>query len=372
MSINVTPVQSKSDYREFVKLPFEIYHGNKNWVPPILKDELKSLNPRENPAMEYCESCFWLAKKAGKTVGRIGAIINTKYNSKVGESLGRFSRLEYFEDENVFKALMDTAKGWLKEKGMIKLHGPLGFSNLDAQGLLIEGYGHLASVGSVYHLEYYKKHIENYGFKKENDWLEFRLTLGDRALEKGIRGSEIVKKRYGFESVSFRKNKDILPYVKDIFDILNKAYSKLPYVNSFDEKTVKIYTDKYFKLINPKFVKIVKKEDKLVGFLVAVPNLSEAMIKANGKLFPFGFLHLVRAMKRPSVLDLLLAGVLPELDHAGIPVLMFADIHEIMRKEGIKYIETTGVFETNHNVINNYNNYNSIQHKRRRCFVMEI
>jgi hypothetical protein len=372
MTLKIVKVVSKSDYKDFAKLPFKIYKGNNFWVPPILKDEIKSFDPRKNPALEYCKIQLWLAKSEGKTVGRIGAIINTEYNKKVGEKLGRFSRLEFIDNEDVFRALMDTAVGWLKEEGMVKVHGPLGFSNLDNQGMLIEGFDHLASVGSVYHMAYYKKHMEDYGFEKENDWVEFRLTLGEQAIQKGIRGSKIVKKRYGFEAVSFKSNKEIIPYVNELFQILNLAYSKLPYVSPFNEKTIKHYTDKYFKIINPRYVRMVKKEDKIVGFLVAVPSLSEAMQKANGKLFPFGFLHVLKAMRRPKVLDLFLAGVLMEYDYAGVPVIMFAEIHEAMAKDGIKYIETTGVFETNHNVINNWNNYNPYQHKRRRCFVKDI
>jgi len=372
MSVNIVKVKSKSDYKDFVKLPFGIYKGNKYWVPPIIKDEIKSMDPQENPAMEYCDSQFWLAKRGGKTVGRIGAIINNKYNEKVGEKLGRFSRLEFIDDAEVFKALMDTAVDWLKEKGMKKVHGPLGFSNLDTQGMLIEGFDHLASVASVYHMDYYKKHLDDYGFDKENDWVEFRLTLGEKATQKGIRGSQLIKKRYGFESMKFNSNDEIKPYVKDIFNILNKAFVNLPYVSPFNEKMIDLYTEKYFKVINPRYVRLVKKEDQIVGFIVAVPSLSEAMQKANGKLFPFGFTHVLKAMKRPKVLDFFLTGVIPEYDHAGVAVIMFAEIQEEMMKAGIDQMETTGIFETNHNVISNWKNYEHIQHKRRRCFIKEI
>ena len=372
MSVDIIKVSTKSHYKTFAKLPFEIYKDNAYWVPPIIKDEIKSLDPTENPAMEYCESQFWLAKKDGKWMGRIGAIINPVYNEKLGEKMGRFSRLEFFDDEEVFKALMNTAVEWLKEKGMNKAHGPLGFSNLDTQGMLIEGFDHLASVASVYHLPYYKKHIESYGFEKENDWVEFRLTLGERARQKGIRGSQLIKKRYGFDVIRFNNNEEIKPYVKDIFSILNEAFVDLPYVSPFNDKMVQLYTDKYFKIINPKYVRLVKKEERIVGFIVAVPSLSEAMQKANGKLFPFGFTHVLKAMKKPKVLDFFLTGVVKDYDHAGVAVIMFAEIQDEMLSAGIDQMETTGIFETNHNVISNWKNYEHIQHKRRRCFVKEI
>ncbi|NPD47656.1 MULTISPECIES: hypothetical protein [unclassified Lentimicrobium] len=372
MSVDIIKVSSKSDYKAFAKLPFEIYKGNAYWVPPIIKDEIKSLNPLENPAMDYCDSQFWLAKKEGKVVGRIGAIINKKYNEKLNEKLGRFSRLEFYDDAEVFQALMDTAVNWLKERGMNKAHGPLGFSNLDTQGMLIEGFDHLASVASVYHMPYYQTHLDKYGFRKENDWVEFRLTLGERARQKGIRGSQLIKKRYGFEVVRFEKTDELKPYVKDIFAILNDAFDKLPYVTPFNEKMIDLYAEKYFKVINPKYVAMVKKEERIVGFVVAVPSLSEAMQKANGKLFPLGFTHVLKAMKNPKVLDFFLTGVVPEYDNAGVAVILFSEIQDEMLGAGIDQMETTGIFETNHNVISNWKNYEHIQHKRRRCYIKEI
>jgi hypothetical protein len=372
MSVEITKVNTASDIKAFAKFPFSLYKGNSFWVPPIIKDEINSLNPDENPAMEYCDSQFWLAKKGGKLVGRIGAIINHKYNEKVGEKLGRFSRLEFIEDDEVFLALMDTAVQWLKEKGMEKAHGPLGFSNLDTQGMLIEGFDHIQSVASVYHLPYYKGCMEKYGFEKENDWVEFRLTLGEKARNKANRGAALIKRRYGFEVKTFEKSEELRPYVKDLFDILNKAFTELPYVTPFNDKMIEVYAEKYFKVINPKYVRMVTKDGDMIGFVVAVPSLSEAMQKANGKLFPFGFVHILNAMKKPKVLDFFLTGVKPEFDNSGVAVILFAEIQEEMMSAGIDQMETTGIFEDNHNVISNWKNYEHIQHKRRRCFIKEI
>ena len=372
MTVEIIKVNTASDIKAFAKFPFSLYKGNSFWVPPIIKDEINSLNPSENPAMEYCDSLFWLAKKGGKIVGRIGAIINHKYNEKVGEKLGRFSRLEFIDDDEVFLALMDTAIQWLKEKGMKKAHGPLGFSNLDTQGMLIEGFDHIQSVASVYHLPYYKGYMEKYGFEKENDWVEFRLTLGEKARNKGNRGAALIKRRYGFEVKTFEKSEELRPYVKDLFDILNKAFTQLPYVTPFNDKMIEVYAEKYFKVINPKYVRMVTKDGDVIGFVVAVPSLSEAMQKANGKLFPFGFVHILNAMKKPKVLDFFLTGVKPKFDNSGVAVILFAEIQEEMMSAGIDQMETTGIFEDNHNVISNWKNYEHIQHKRRRCFIKEI
>jgi len=372
MSIEIKKVTSLADRKAFVKFPFTLYKGNKYWVPSIIKDDIKSMDPKENPAMAYCDSVFWLAYKDGKIAGRIAAIINHKYNEKLGKKLGRFSRLEFIDDAEIFKALMDKAVAWLKEKGMIQAHGPLGFSNLDTQGMLIEGFDHLQSVASVYHMPYYKTHMDAYGFEKENDWVEFRLTLGDKARNKANRGAALIKRRYGFEVKRFDKTEELRPYVKDLFKILNDAFVNLPYVTPFNDRMIEMYTEKYFKVINPKYVRMVTKDDKMIGFVVAVPSLSKAMQKAKGKLFPFGFVHILNAMKKPKVLDFFLTGVEPEYDNSGVAVILFAEIQDEMMSAGIDQMETTGIFEDNQAVISNWKNYEHIQHKRRRCYIKNI
>ncbi|MDA3905696.1 MAG: GNAT family N-acetyltransferase [Bacteroidales bacterium] len=372
MALTIEVVRSKKQRKAFVNLQFEIYKNTPVWAPPIKADEEKAIDPAHNPAMEYSESEYWLCYRDSKVVGRIGAIINAKYNEKTGKKFGRFSRIEFIDDKEVFILLMDTAVEWIKERGMELIHGPLGYSNLDTQGMLIEGFDHLQSITSVHHMPYYKVHLDAYGFEKEIDWIEFRLTLGGRANEKGERGAEIVKKRYGFTVEKFTKNKQMLPYVKPIFEVLNEAFTKLPYVTPFNEKMVESYKNKYFKLINPKFVFIAKNEGDIIGFMIAVPSLSEAMQKAKGSLFPFGFYHIRKAMKKPDVLDFFIIGVMPEYDRSGVAAILFNEIHKEMRKQGIKTMETGGIFETNHNVINNWKNYDHIQHRRRRCFIKAI
>lgn len=372
MALNIEAVHNKTQRKAFVNLQFEIYKNSPMWVPPIKADEVKAIDPEHNPAMEYSESEYWVVYRDNKVVGRIGAIINSKYNEKTGKKFGRFSRIEFFDDKEVFILLMDTAIAWIKERGMELVHGPLGYSNLDTQGMLIEGFDYLPSVASVYHMPYYKTHFDAYGFEKEIDWVEFLLTLGGHANDKAARGAEIIKKRYGFVIEKFTNNKQMLPYVKPIFGVLNAAFEKLPFVTPFNEKMVELYKKKYFKLINPKFVFAAKKEGKLIGFMIAVPSLSLAMQKAKGNLFPLGFYHILKAMKKPSVLDFFIIGVMPEYDRSGVAVILFNEIHEEMRKQGIKYMETGGIFETNHNVISNWKNYEHIQHRRRRCFIKAV
>jgi hypothetical protein len=368
----IKEVKTEKEIRQFVNFPFELYRGDQFWVPPIKKDEFKQLKPETNPSMEFCDASFWLAWKDNKCVGRIAGIINPEYNNKTGEKKGRISKVEFIDDKSVSGALFETAENWFREKGMMAVHGPLGFNNLDTQGLLIEGFDQLPSIASVYHKPYYQNHFEDLGYTKENDWVEFRLTLGEPALTKSKRGAEIIRKRYGFEVMKFSTTEELKKYVEPVFNILNNAFQYLPYVTPFNSKMIERIGDKYFKILNPKFVKMIKKDERVIAFIIGMPSLSEAMQKAGGKLFPFGFYHILKALKNPEVIDLLLTGVDPKFHSTGAAVILFAELQEEMMKHGINQIETTGMFESNHAAISNWKNYENIQHKRRRCFVKNL
>jgi len=368
MPVEIREVKTKSDAKQFVNVQFDIYKDSKFWAPPLKAAEIKSLFPETNPAFDFCKARFWLAFKNNKCVGRIGGIINEAYNKKTGENIARFSRLEFFDDAEVVSALISTAESWAKEHGMIGIHGPLGFANLDTQGMLVEGFDHLQSIGSVYHHSYYHQHLEKLGYQKEIDWVEFRLTLGEAPVEKANRGAALIQKRYGIEVLHFKKMDELLPYSDTLFKILNDAFSELPYVSEFTPKMMEFYKEKYIKLLNPEFVKMVKLKGEPVGFIVGLPSLSEAMQKANGKLFPFGFLHILKALKGKDVMDQMLTGVKKEVMSTGAGVILMAEIQKQMLSKGMKYIETTGIFENNTNAISNWKNYEHIQHKRKRCY----
>lgn len=369
MSIIIKEVISKSGRKKFVNLPFEIYKGNEYWVPPIKKQEMKIFSPETNPTYDFCKAKFWIATKDDKCVGRLGAIINDKYIEKTGEKFGRFTRPEFIDDYEVSSKLFQEAEKWLKEQGMIGVQGPLGFTNLDLQGLLIEGFDHLPSMASVYHLPYYKTHIEKSGYDKEIDWVEFRLSIGGPIPEKITRINELIKKRYKLNVVTFKKTSELLPYGRRIFGVLNEAFAELFSVVTFDEKMIDYYVNKYLKYINPNFVKlIINDEDQMVGFIIGQPCLAKAMQKANGKLFPFGFKHIKYALNHPKVADLLLTGVNPNIQGKGFTAILIAELQKTLNEYGIKHVETTGIFETNHKAIQMWKNYDHIQHKRKRCF----
>ncbi|TAL57624.1 MAG: hypothetical protein EPN85_13715 [Bacteroidetes bacterium] len=377
MAVEIREVKTRSEAKQFVNVQFDIYKGSKFWAPPLKAGELKSLFPETNPAFDFCKAKFWLAFKNGKCVGRIGAIINEAYNKKTGEKIARFSRLEFFDDTEVVSKLIFKAEAWAKAHGMTGIHGPLGFANLDTQGMLVEGFDHLQSIGSVYHHPYYHTHLEKLGYQKEIDWVEFRLTVGQAAFDKANRGAALIQKRYGIEVVHFKKMDELLPHSDAIFKILNDAFSELPYVSEFTPKMMDFYREKYIKLLNPEFVKMVKMKGRRtedggqsepVGFIVGLPCLAEAMQKANGSLFPLGFLHILKARKGKDVMDQMLTGVKKEVMSTGAGVILMAEIQKEMLSKGMKYIETTGIFETNTNAISNWKNYEHIQHKRKRCY----
>ncbi len=368
MAIEVKEVKSANDFKDFVNVQFDIYKGNNFWVPPIKKDEIKALKSEYNPAFRFCKAKFWSAYKNGKCVGRIGAIINNKYNEKTNTKTGRFTRGEFIDEAEVSAKLFNTAEQWLKEEGMKKIQGPLGFTNLDHQGMLVEGFDHLPSAASEYHLPYYKEHLVNLGYEKEIDWIEFRLFL-EGMPEKAKRGAEIVKKRSGLTVKSFTKTSELQAYGIELFEILNESFKDLFSVVALDKEMIRYYIKRYLMLLNPEFVKLVfDKEEKLIAFIVGLPSLSEGLQKANGSLFPFGWFHLNKALKHPKVIDLTLTGITPKYQAKGVTAILFYELHKVMEKYGVTEMETTGIFETNQKVIQNWKNYENIQHKRKRCW----
>ncbi|MFN4880553.1 MAG: hypothetical protein ACK5AS_09750 [Bacteroidota bacterium] len=368
MSITIRECTGASDLKTFARLPYRIYRNNRYWIPPLLQDEIKSLSAAGNPAFAQCEAAFWLAERQGRPVGRIAAIINREYNKKTGEAMGRFSRFECEQDPEAATLLLQTAEAWLRSKGMIGVHGPLGFNNLDGQGLLVEGFDQLPSIASTYHLPYYQKLIEDNGYEKENDWVEFRLTIGE-VPEKALKLNESIKLRYKLKLITFSDTKQLVPYAPKVFRLLNEAFAELPYVSPFSEEMITFYSNKYFKFLNPRFVKLIEDEQgNMVAFIVSVPSLSKAMQKANGSLFPFGWWHILQAFKKPEVADLFLTGIDPKMQGQGVPAVLITELQKTMLDNGVKYVETTGIFETNHKAITTWKNYEHIQHKRRRCY----
>jgi len=369
MAIQIRQITQLPDLKKFVALPFQLYKGNPYWVPPIKNDELKSLQPESNPAMKYCTTAFWLAEKDGKTVGRIGAIINPAANEKNGELMCRMTRFECIDDMEVATQLLTTVEQWAKAQGMQGVHGPLGFTNLDHQAMLVEGFEELPSVASEYHLPYYHKLIEANGYVKEIDWIEFRLHVLKEIPEKAVKLNELIKKRYNLSVVSFQNREEMKPYAMKVFHLLNTAFDDLFSFVKMPDDVLQFYINKYFSMLNPKFVKVVEDKDhQVIGFIISLPSLSKALQKANGKLFPFGWYHIMKALKKPEVADLLLTGIHPDWQAQGVSALLITELQQIMIEHGVRFVETTGMIETNEKAINHWKNYEHRQHKRKRCY----
>jgi hypothetical protein len=369
MSVIIREVKTNADRNAFVALPFKLYKDNPYWVPPLKAGEKKMLMPEHNPAFEFCDATFWLAEKDGKTVGRIGAIVNNLYNKKMNEQMGCFTRFESIDDVEVIDNLIFTAENWVRTKNLQGIHGPLGFSNLDHQGVLVEGFNFIPSIASEYHHEYYHRHLERLGYEKEEDWLEFRLTMPQTIPEKVKRVSEIVIQRNKLQIVHLKNKKEIICYTEKVFEIFNMAFEELFSTFPFNQRMQQQILDKFLPVLNPKLVKIILNEaGKTIGFIICIPSLSRAMQKANGKLFPFGFFHIQQAMKHPVEADLLLTGVRTGYASLGLPAVMMTELYKQFIDNGIKHVETTGMQEQNHVAIQSWKSWEHIQHKRKRCY----
>ncbi|MBN2167055.1 MAG: GNAT family N-acetyltransferase [Marinilabiliaceae bacterium] len=369
MGIIIKEVVTNDQIKQFVNLPFELYKHNKYWVPALKSDDLKALMPEYNPAMEICKYKFWLAFKNNKCVGRIGGLIIPLWNEKTGESLARFTRPEFIDDEEVVDKLMETFENWAKNEKVNGVMGPLGFSNLDQSGVLVEGHEWLPSVASGYHHDYYQNHFERLGYVKEIDWLEFRITFPESLPEKSYKVANMLKTRFGLKSLNFTNKKQLEPFKDKIFALFNDAFFELFGTYRLPDKLVRFYFEKYFPILNPKYVKVIlDKEDGLAGFIIALPSLSKAMQKAGGKILPFGWWHIKKALEKPVEIDLMLTGVRPELQKMGVAALLMNDLWETANADGVKYVETTGMLENNHVAIQMWKSFDHIQHKRKRCY----
>lgn len=365
----IIEVTSPALRKEFVLLPFSIYKGNPYWVPPLIKGEIKNITPDQNPFFGFCDAKFWIARKDGKTVGRIGAIIHYAYIEKTQENYGRITRPEFIDDAEVVDALFRTAEEWIKAKGMVGVMGPLGFSNLDSQAMLVEGFDQMPSVASVYHLPYYKEHMERLGYAKHIDWVEFSLKL-EEIPEKAIRLNQIIQERYKLHVVQMKSRKMMRRYGHEIFHLLNKSFYDLFSFVPMDDKMIDYVLDTYLPVINPTLVHLVLTEsNKVVGFIVPVPSLTKSMQLANGKLGLRAFGSILYSRKKNDTVDLYLTGVDPNYQSKGAVGLLISHAQHVMLKMGLRKAETTGMLENNQKAIQYWKQYENVQNKRKRCFI---
>ena len=372
MAIEIREVASKRDLKTFVTYPFRLYKDNKYWIPPLLMDEYNALDRTKNPAYAHCDAKLMIAYRDGKPVGRVAAIINHKYVEKWGNKYCRFGWIDFEDDREVSAALIGAVEAWAREQGMTGINGPMGFTDLDREGMLIEGFDELGTMDTYYNHPYYPEHLEALGYAKDVDWVEFEVKVPTEVPEKVLRVQEIVLKRSKVRLLKGPK-KVYRDYAKGLFEVVNVAYKDLYGVVELSPEQMEAYTEQYFGFLNPDFVKIlIDENDRVVGFGITIPSLSRALQKSRGRIFPFGWIHLLYALRRPKQIDFLLVAVLPEYQPKGLVATLMNEITVNAIKYGIVSAETNPELETNHEVQAMWKVYDYRQHKRRRAFLKKL
>ncbi len=373
MNILIKEVTTSGDLRQFISFLYELYKDNKYWVPPLISDEYKSLKKDKNPAFDFCDAKYWLAYKDGKIVGRIAGIINKKYNERWNLKTARFGWFDFVDDPEVAKLLLNTVEKWAKDNNLDVIHGPLGFTDMDGEGALVEGFEEVSTLGALYNYPYYPRYIESCGYVKDSDWVEFEVTMTNVVDEKVKRIAEIALKRNNLHLLKVKKAKEILPYAKDIFHVLNQAYKDLYGFVELSEKQVDMYIKQYFGFILPEYVPVVlDSDDKVVAFGITMPSLSSALQKSKGRLFPFGFLHVLKAMKNNRKVDLYLSAVRPDMQNKGVNAILMHEINKLFVNNKIEKVETNRELEDNTKIQAQWKFFENRQHKRRRCYKKEL
>jgi len=370
--LQIVEVRTKKQLREFVNFQYKLYNGNKYFVPSIRSNVLKTFDKEENPSFDFCDLRMWLAMENGNTVGRIAGIVNRKYNDEKNEKYIRFGWLDFLDNKKIVLELVKTVEDWGKEIGMEKIHGPVGMTNFDPCGLLVDGFEETATSSSIYNFPYYGKYVEELGFSKENDWIEFKIPVPDKTPEQLHRIANIVKTKYKLTVIRPGTSEDLVKYGRKIFHLINDAYRGLYVVLDFNEKQIDYYVKKYLPSIPPKYVSIVLQENEVVAFGISMPSISKALQKSKGRLFPFGFIRIIRALKKNNVMDLMLIAVKPELQNKGVNSIMFDELIPKYIEDGIDYVETNSEMENNLKVQSQWKFFDPKLTKRKRSYVREI
>lgn len=375
-SIQIKRVETKKDLKRFIEFHYDLYKGNPYDVPNLYSDEVNTLSKNKNAAFDFCEAEYYLALKEGKIVGRVAAIINHKANEKWKKKDVRFGWIDFIDDIEVSRALFEAVEEYGRKKGMDDIVGPLGFTDMDPEGMLTWGFDKLGTMATIYNYEYYPQHMEKLGgWKKDNDYVEYYLVVPEKSPEKYTKIAEMVEKRYNLHVRKLTK-KDIFQggYGKKLFDLINLTYSDLYGFSELTDRQIDQYVKMYFPLADLDLVTVIEdgnKDNQLAGLGITIPSLSHALQKCrHGRLFPFGWWHLLRAIKfhKTDGVDLLLMGFLPEYRSKGANALLFADLIPRYVNYGFKWGETQVEMESNEGVQSQWGPLDPINHKKRRCY----
>ncbi|MHC5202285.1 GNAT family N-acetyltransferase [Myroides sp. LJL119] len=370
--IEIKQVNNKKEMEQFVKFPFELYKNNPYWVPPIIKDEIKSFDP-DNDIFKSVDVKFFLAYKNNKVVGRVACAINWTEVNELLKPKVRFGWLDMIDDLQVTKALMVKVQEFAKQNKLQYIEGPMGFSNMDKAGMLTKGFDHIATMIGLYNHAYYPEHLAKLDFKAEAEWIEYLIDIHSYNEQKINKMAEIVEQRYKVKALEFRTIKELLPYVDEMFALLNKTYADLQSFVPIEDFQIEHYKTKYLQFIHPDFIScVMDQNNKMIAFAITMPSFSKGFQKANGKLFPFGFLHLLKSMRKNNHAEYYLIGVDPEYRSKGVTAIIFKEIYDCFKKHKIEIVETNPLLIENNKIQQLWKNFNPTIHKERKTFRKDI
>ena len=368
MPVQVVPVAGKRDLKRFIYLPEQLHRDHPRWMPPIYMDEWKYYDPRKNLAYRYCDTTMVLAAKDGRLVGRAMGIVNRRHNEMLGERTARFAGLEATRDGEVVHALLAHVEGWARERGMNKVIGPFGFNDQDPEGFLVEGYEHEPTIVTYYNFPWLIGLVEAEGYAKEVDYVVYRIPVPDRIPELYERVAERIAERGHLRVLEFTRKRQLKPFIRPILGLMNETFVGIYGYSPLDQEEMEALARQYMPLLDPRFVKAVAKGDQVVGFMIAIPNMAEGIVKAGGHLFPFGFIHVLRAMKRSRQIDLLLGGVKAEYRNRGVDTLLGAAMIRTAIAGGYEAFDSHHELESNTRVRREMERQGGVIYKRFRIF----
>lgn len=376
MPVTIKPVTTKKEMKQFICFNYELYKDSPCAVPELYSDVRDTLDPTKNAAFEFCEAQPFIALRGNEVVGRIVAIINHKANSAWDKKAVRFGWVDFIDDTEVADALFATVEKWGQERGMTEVHGPLGFTDFDPEGMLVEGFDRIGTMATIYNYPYYPTHMERMGYTKDVDWMEYLLTAPKELPEKHARITRIVKEKYGLHVVKYTSHSKLArERGTAIFELLNEAYAHLYGYSALSPKQIQQYINSYLPLLDLRLVPIiVDKDDNLIGFGILLPFLAEAFQKARGFMFPFGWWHLIKALKwnKTKTTEMLLVAVKPEYQGKGAVALIFDDIIPVHNQLGYKWSESNPELESNTKMQAQWDYFERENHKRRRAYKKDI
>lgn len=371
--IEIREIQTKKDLKQFIKFHLKLYKGNSYWVPPLIVDEMDTLSRDKNAAFNVSDAKYWLAYKEGKIAGRIAAIHNQNHYKRWGKQQMRFGWFDFIDDLAVAQKLLDQVENWARELNMESVIGPMGFTDMDRNGMLVEGFDQPGTYATNYNYSYYPQILEKLGYQKDVDWIEFKIQAPREIPEIIPKLAERTMKKYGLHVVRFNKRKEILKYAGQVFDLIMETYRILYGYVDLHEEQIKQYTQKYISYIKPKYITVVEDDNKnVIGFGITMPSMTKGMQKAKGRLFPLGLYHILREMKKTKVIDLYLIGVKPEYQGKGVPTIILSKMARDFIDMGIEYAESNPELEDNKNVQGQWKFFKREQHKRRRVYIKEL